>query len=79
MKKKVFTGLLSCLIVSQLFFSATGMAQAPPPPPDSGDKGGVTNKAPGGGASLEAGVSMFLLLIAGYGALNARKIFRAGS
>lgn len=79
MKKKVFTGLLLCLTVSQLFFSAAGLAQAPPPPPDSGDKGGVTNKAPGGGASLEAGVSLFLALIAGYGALNTRKLFRTGT
>ena len=54
-------------------FAQISLGQAPPPPP-SGAKGGNTNKGPGGGAPIEAGLAMSLALVAGFGAWKLLKV-----
>ena len=63
--------LFSLALFTCIAFSQTGLAQAPPPPP--AEKGSNTNKAPGGGAPIDAGVYVVLALAAGFGAW---KLFR---
>jgi hypothetical protein len=46
------------------------LAQAPPPPPAGGGSGGHDlggNQGPGGGASINGGLGISMLLVAGYG------------
>jgi hypothetical protein len=50
-------------------------AQEPPHPPTVGH-GQKGNQAPGGAAPIDGGVSVLLLLAAGYGTYSARKVSR---
>jgi hypothetical protein len=57
--------LLPALLIA---LSTSLFAQAPPLPPDARGTGVTTNQAPGGGAApIDGGLSMLLLLGAGYG------------
>ncbi len=71
MKKSVKTTLFTLILLTCIAFAQTSFAQAPPPPP--AEKGTNTNKAPGGGAPIDAGVYVVLALAAGFGAW---KLFR---
>jgi hypothetical protein len=61
------------LTIAFMLFTASlnlSVSQAPPPPPAGGTSGGHDlggNQGPGGGASINGGLGMSLLLIAGYG------------
>ena len=54
------------LSVSPLF------SQAPPPPPV--DKGSITNKGPGGGASLRDGIVVLVSMVGAFAAWKMLKI-----
>jgi hypothetical protein len=71
MKKIAKTFLYSLVLLTCITFAQTSFGQAPPPPP--AEKGTNTNKAPGGGAPIDAGVYVVLALAAGFGAW---KLFR---
>jgi hypothetical protein len=75
MKKTLNSLLLSLFLLCCMAIAQSGLAQAPPPPP-SGDKGSASNKGPGGGAPIDAGLVLTLAMVAGFGSwklLNAKR------
>ncbi|MCX6303792.1 MAG: hypothetical protein NT040_02385 [Bacteroidetes bacterium] len=66
MKKSIQPFVFSLMLLGLVTFSQVASAQAPPPPP--AEKGSNTNKAPGGGAPIDATLAVSLAMIAAFGA-----------
>ncbi len=64
MKRSLKPLFFSLILLGFISFAHTGLGQAPPPPPT--EKGSNTNKAPGGGAPIDAGVYAVLAMAAGF-------------
>jgi hypothetical protein len=73
MKLLVFKILLP-VILSWFFLATTLSAQEPPHPPTSGH-GIKGNQPAGGSAPIDGGLSVFLLMVAGYGSFKVRRSF----
>ena len=67
MKKSVKPSIFPLVLLVFMAVAQVGLAQSPPPPPSAGEKGSSGNKAPGGGAPIDAGLTVSVAMIACFG------------
>ncbi|MFZ4523560.1 MAG: hypothetical protein ACOYNC_17795 [Bacteroidales bacterium] len=72
MKKSQNPIIVSLIFLSFMAFARIGHSQAPPPPPE--EKGTNSNKAPGGGAPIDGGLTLSLAMVAAFGGWKWYKI-----